>query len=81
MTISTPQRIIELWPALTESQREALLDLAESAAKPTACLHLTDAETAALAQSMDDFSAGRTLSFEEAEATTNAFLAGLRAKA
>ncbi len=81
MTITTPQRIVELWPSLTESQREALVDMAETAAKPGALLQLTNEETAALQRSKEDFNASRTLSLAEAEAATDAFLRGLRAKA
>jgi hypothetical protein len=80
MTSTTPQRIVELWTSLIEKQREALVDLAE-AAEPAGRLRLTDEETAALARSKDDFTAGRTLSLTEAEAATDAFLPGLRAKA
>jgi len=41
----------------------------------------TDDEAAALARSIDDFNAGGTLPFEEAEAATDASPRGLRAKA
>jgi hypothetical protein len=81
MAITTPQRIVELWPSLTESQREALVDMAETVAKPGALLQLTNEEAAALARSIDDFTAGRTFSLAEADAATDAFLRGLRAKA
>lgn len=80
MSGASPQRIVELWPALTERQREALVGLAEDAATPLGGLELTGEETAALARSKDDFAAGRTLSFAEAEAATDEFLRSLRAK-
>jgi plasmid stability protein len=41
----------------------------------------TDDEAAALQRSKEDFKAGRTLSLTEADAATDAFLRGLRAKA
>jgi hypothetical protein len=78
--MTTPQRIIELWPILSEEARKALTDIAESATNQ-APLELTDDEAAALRRSREDFTAGRTLSFEEMRAATDAFLAGLRAKA
>ena len=80
MTITTPQRIIELWPVLSEEARKALTDIAESATAQ-APLELTAEEAAALQRSREDFSAGRALSFEEMRAATDAFLAGLRARA
>ena len=80
MTTTTPQRIIELWPTLSEEARKALTDIAESAINQTP-LELTVEEAAALQRSREDFAAERTLSFEEMRAATDAFLAGLRAKA
>ena len=80
MTTATPQRIIELWPALSDEARKALPDIAESAISQVP-LELTDDEAAALRQSQEDFAARQTLSFEEARAATDAFLARLRAKA
>ena len=80
MTTTTPQRIIELWPALSEEARKALTDIAESATNQPP-LELTAEETEALLRSQKDFEARRTLSFEETRAATDAFLARLRAKA
>ena len=80
MTTTTPQRIIELWPALSEEARKALTDIAESATSQVP-LELSDEEAAALRRSQEDFAARQTLSFEEARAATDAFLARLRAKA
>jgi hypothetical protein len=80
MTTTTPQRIIELWPTLSEEARKALTDIAESATNQPP-LELTAEEAAALQRSQQDFTAGRTLSFEEMRAATDAFLAGLRARA
>ena len=80
MTTTTPQRIVELWPALSEEARKALTDIAESATS-RAPLELSAEEAAALERSRQDFRAGRTLSFEEMRAATDAFLAGLRGKA
>lgn len=81
MTTKTPQRIVELWPALSEEARKALTEIAETSAANAPPLELTADEKAALARSRQDFEAGRTLSFDEMRAATDAFLAGLRAKA
>ena len=58
MTTTTPQRIIELWPTLSEEARKALTDIAESATNQPP-LELTDEEAAALQRSQEDFTAGR----------------------
>ena len=81
MTSRSPQRIVELWPSLTEKQREALVELAEAAAEPHERLSLTETEAESLIRSNGEFSSDSTLSFEEAEAATDEFLRGLRAKA
>jgi hypothetical protein len=81
MATLMPQRIVELRPALTEQQRAALVDIAESAVTRKSGLCLTDDEAAALAASRIDFKTGQTLSFAEAEAATDAMLRGLRATA
>ena len=80
MTITTPQRIIELWPVLSEEARRALTEIAESATSQ-APLQLTRDEVAALERSRQEFKVGRALSFDEMRAATDTFLAGLRAKA
>ncbi len=79
MPTTSPQRLIELWPSLTEEQREALVEIAETAAMPDAPFPLTPEEANALERSKEDFKAGRTRSRAEAEAATDAFLQGLRA--
>ena len=80
MTTTTPQRIVELWPSLSEEARRALTEIAECATGDTP-LELTEVEGIALEQSREDFRAGRTLSFDEMRAATDAFLARLRSKA
>lgn len=79
MTTATPQRIVELWPSLSEDARRALTEIAENATGQVS-LELTSDEAEALDRSRKDFEAGRTLSFEDMRAATDAFLAGLRAK-
>ena len=71
---------VPLFSSLSEEARKALTDIAESATNQPP-LQLTAEEAAALQRSQQDFTAGRTLSFEEMRAATDAFLARLRAKA
>ena len=80
MTTTTPQRIVELWPSLSEEARRSLTEIAENASGHLP-LELTEDEAATLDRSRQDFQAGRTLSFDEMRVATDAFLAGLRAKA
>lgn len=76
--MTSPARIVELWPTLTEMQRAALIEIAEAAASRRDSLYLAPEEAAALARSKEDFSAGRAISFDEAEMETDGFLRGLR---
>ncbi len=76
--MTEPTRIVELWPALSEKQRAALIDIAEAAALRRDSLCLADEEAAALARSKEDFSVGRAVSYDEAEMETDGFLRGLR---
>ncbi len=80
MPKSTPRRIVELWPALSDAQREALVDIAEAAASNEMGLVLTPDQAAALERSKDDFRAGRTHTFEEIEAQMDAMLRTMRVK-
>ncbi len=64
---------------LREDELEALAEMTSAWANTPSELRLTDAERAAVARSIDDFAAGRTLSLEEAEARTSEFLAARRA--
>jgi hypothetical protein len=79
MSTTTPERIVELWPALSEEARRTLTEIAENATTGVP-LELTSDESAALERSKADFKAGQTLSFDEMRAATDAFLAGLRTK-
>ena len=81
MITTTANRIVELWPALTDEQRACLVAIAEDAAMGAGPLRLTPDEAAALRRSKEDFEAGRALSFAEVEAATDEFLRDLRGKA
>jgi hypothetical protein len=77
MNQHTPQRIIELWPALPEEAREAITDLAESSAVAGRALELTPHEQAQLQASFADFKEGRVIDEAEFRRSMAAFLAGL----
>jgi hypothetical protein len=74
MTTTTPERIVELWPSQSEEARRTLTEIAENATGNLQ-LELTKDEAATLDRSRQDFAAGRTLSFDEMRAATDAFLA------
>ena len=64
---------------LGEAELETLVQVTSSWVQPASTIKFTDAERAAIEQSRDDFKAGRTLTLDEAEARTDAFLAERRA--
>lgn len=64
---------------LREDELEALAEITSAWANAPAELRLTDAEKVAVERSKQDFAAGRTLTLDEAEARTSAFLAARRA--
>ena len=64
---------------LGEDELNTLVEVTTSWVQPTGAFKLTDAECAAVDRSREDFKAGRTLSLDEAEARTDAFLAARRA--
>ena len=78
----TQQRIIELVAELPLWERREVIDRIESSGlldePPPLPLELTDDERAQLEASREDFRAGRTMSLDEAERETDAFLEGLR---
>ncbi len=64
---------------LGEDDLGTLVEVTASWVQPAQAFQLNDAERAAVARSREDFKAGRTLSLDEAEARTDAFLAARRA--
>ena len=80
MSEITPDRIIELWPNLSEEARQHIVEIAESDLAPEAELELTAEEEALIEQGREDFRQGRTLSLEEWKADLDIFMVELRAK-
>jgi hypothetical protein len=66
-------------PALDAAQVAVLAEVASAWLQPVRTFKLTDAEKAAVARSFEDFEHGRTLTLDEAEASTRAFVAKLGA--
>lgn len=64
---------------LGEEELITLVEVTTSWVQPAQEFKLTDAERAAVERSREDFNAGRTLTLDEAEAHTEAFLAARRA--
>jgi hypothetical protein len=79
--MTEPTRILELWPSLTETQRTALLTIAEAAAQSQSPLLLSSDEANALVRAKEEFASGRSLSIGDAEKATDDFLRGLRVRA
>ncbi len=65
-------------PALDEAQAATVAELAQSLARSSVALSLSDADRAGIAAAREDFAAGRTYSSNEARAMTAAFLAKRR---
>ena len=80
MSTITPDRIIQLWPSLSEEAREKLVEIAESIAEADTPLELSPDEELLLKQAREDFKYGRTLSLDDYKADLDAFFGGLRAK-
>lgn len=78
--MTEPTRILELWPSLTETQRAALLNIAEAAAQSRPPLRLSSDEAKALARAKEEFTSGLSLSIDNAEKATDDFLRGVRAR-
>ena len=80
MTITTPDRLIELWPSLPQEAREQIVEIAESSVAGEAELELTPEEEVLLEQAREDFRLGRTLSAKEYHAEMDLFMQELAAK-
>ena len=73
----TPQRIIELWPALTPEAQSKLVEMAEQLVAPRHMRKLTAREMAAVDRSRADFAEGRVLDDIEYDAAMASFLSNL----
>ena len=80
MSTITLDRIVQLWPRLSEAERETLIEIAESIAEADSPLELSPEEELLLEQAREDFKQGRTISLDDYRAELNAFFDGLRAK-
>ena len=78
MSTKTVERVVELWPDLPEPTRQIILELAEAHAAAEGELELTPEEERLLEQGLDDFKHGRTLTRDEFEARSAAFVESLR---
>lgn len=78
MSTKTLDRIVALWPELPEAARQSILDIAETHAPHETELELTPEEEGLILQGIDDFEHGRTLTLEEFEARSAAFMETVR---
>ena len=74
MSTITPDRIVELWPALSLEARQRISEIAESNAGKDVPLDLSDEEQQFLARARDDFKHGRVLDTDEYHAEMSAFM-------
>ena len=80
MSITTPDRIVELWPSLPQEARQQIVEIAESSVAGEAELELTPEEEVLLEQAREDFRLGRTVGMEEFKADLDQLFVDLRAK-
>jgi hypothetical protein len=81
MITKTPDRIVELWPHLSEAARADLITRAEAIAAQPDAFVFTPEELAGIERGRQDFKQGRTLSIPEYRADMDAFFDRLKAKA
>ncbi len=80
MSAKELDRIIELWPLLPEATQADLLRRVETVAAITEPLQLKAEDVAAIERGREDFKHGRTLSLDQFEVNSAAFMANLRSK-
>ena len=76
----TPERIVELWPPLSQEARQKIAEIAEGDSSNDLPLELSDEEERMLARARDDFKHGRALDADEYHAEMSAFMQRLAAK-
>ena len=79
MSITTPDRIVELWPSLPQEARQQIVEIAESSVAGEAELELTPEEEVLLEQAREDFRLERVLSAKEYHAEMDLFMKELAA--
>ena len=80
MSTITPNRIAELWPALSPEARRQIAEIVEADAGKEVTLNLSSEEERLLAQAGDDFRHGRALDAGEYRAEMSAFMQRLAGK-
>lgn len=81
MTTKTLDRVIELWPNLSEEAREDIVEIAEAKAVGTGPRDLTPYEESMVEQSLNDFKHGRFMDNHEYHTHIDEFIRRLAAKA
>jgi hypothetical protein len=81
MSTITPDRIAELWPALSEEARRQIAEIVQAATGKNMPLELSDKDEQLLAQARDDYKHGRALDADEYRARMSAFMQRLAAQA
>ena len=76
----TPERIVELWPPLSQEARQKIAEIAEGDSSKDVPLDLSAEEERMLARARDDFKHGRALDADEYHAEMSAFMQRLAAK-
>ena len=79
MSTITPDRIVQLWPSLSEEARKKLVEIAERIAEADVPLELSPDEEKLLEQAREDFKHGRSLSLDDYKADLDEFFRGLHA--
>ena len=80
MSSTTPDRIVELWPSLSEDARQKIVDMAESSIVNAGTYDFTAEELAGIERGREDFQNGRTSSLPEYRSDMDAFFKRLTAK-
>ena len=80
MSSTTPDRIVELWPSLSEDARQKIVDMAESSAVNAGTYDFTAEELAGIERGREDFQNGRTSSLPEYRSDMDAFFKRLTTK-
>lgn len=81
MTTKTLDRLVELWPHLSEAARADLITRAEATATLADKIEFTSEDLAGIERGRQDFRDGRTLSLPECRAAMDTFFDRLKARA
>ena len=81
MSTKALDRVVELWPGLSDEARADIVEIAEGDGEREAPLYLTDEQRRLIEQSREDFRQGRFLEFDEFKTRIDAFIENLAKKA